>query len=176
MENLGKWTGTTETSITNRIQEIKERISGAEDTIEEIDSSIKKTHQIQQILNSKHPGNLEHHEKIKTKNNRGRRKRRTPAQRPRKYIQQSHRRKLSQPREKYAYEGTRSLQNTNYIGPKKVSSSYNQTQNPHNKERLLGTSKEKGQVTYKVDLLELHPTSSWKPWKPESPGEMYYRH
>ena len=38
MENLGKQTGTTETSMTNRIQEIKERISGAEDSIEEIDS------------------------------------------------------------------------------------------------------------------------------------------
>ena len=38
MENLGKQTGTTETSMTNRIQEIKERNSGAEDSIEEIDS------------------------------------------------------------------------------------------------------------------------------------------
>ena len=37
--NLGKWT--TEASITNRIQEMEERISGVEDTIEEIDSSVK---------------------------------------------------------------------------------------------------------------------------------------
>ena len=36
MENLGKWMGTIEASITNRIQEIKERISGVEDTVEEI--------------------------------------------------------------------------------------------------------------------------------------------
>ena len=36
MENLGKRTGPTETSITNRIQEIEERISGTEDSIEEI--------------------------------------------------------------------------------------------------------------------------------------------
>jgi hypothetical protein len=36
MENLGKRTGTTDTSITGRIQEIEERISGVEDTIEEI--------------------------------------------------------------------------------------------------------------------------------------------
>ena len=34
MENLGKWTGTTKTRITNRIHEIKERISGVENTIE----------------------------------------------------------------------------------------------------------------------------------------------
>ena len=42
MENLGKQTGTTETSITNRLQEIEERFSDAEDTIEEINSLIKK--------------------------------------------------------------------------------------------------------------------------------------
>ena len=41
MENLGKWAGTTEISITNRIQEKEERISGAEDTTEEIDSLVK---------------------------------------------------------------------------------------------------------------------------------------
>jgi hypothetical protein len=35
MENLAKRTGTTNTSITNSIQEIKERISGLEDKIKE---------------------------------------------------------------------------------------------------------------------------------------------
>ena len=34
----GKKTGITGTSITNRIQEMKERISGVENMIEEIDS------------------------------------------------------------------------------------------------------------------------------------------
>ena len=42
MENLGKWTGTTETCITNRIHEIEERISGGEDSIEEINSVDKE--------------------------------------------------------------------------------------------------------------------------------------
>ena len=42
VENLDKQTGTTKTSITNRIQDIEERISGAEDTIEEIDSLVKE--------------------------------------------------------------------------------------------------------------------------------------
>ena len=46
MENLGKWSGITDASITSRIQEIKERISGVEDTVERIDKSVKK--------NSKH--------------------------------------------------------------------------------------------------------------------------
>ena len=50
MEKLGKWTGTTETSITNRIQEIEERISDTEDTIEEIDSLIKENSKSNKLL------------------------------------------------------------------------------------------------------------------------------
>ena len=42
MGNLRKQTGTTDASITNRIQEMEERISGVEETIEEIDSSVKE--------------------------------------------------------------------------------------------------------------------------------------
>ena len=42
MKNLGKLTGTIETCITNRIQEIEERITGTEDTIEKIDLLVKE--------------------------------------------------------------------------------------------------------------------------------------
>ena len=35
MENLGKRTGITDASITNKIQEIEDRISGVKDAIEE---------------------------------------------------------------------------------------------------------------------------------------------
>lgn len=42
MENLGTLTGTTEASLTNRIQDMKERISGNEDTIEEMDTVVKE--------------------------------------------------------------------------------------------------------------------------------------
>ena len=42
MENLGKRTGATDASITNRIQEMEEKISGSEDTLEEIDISVKE--------------------------------------------------------------------------------------------------------------------------------------
>ena len=42
MENLGKWTETTQTSITNRIEEIEEQISDSEDTIEKINALIKE--------------------------------------------------------------------------------------------------------------------------------------
>jgi hypothetical protein len=41
MENLGKRTGPTDANITNRIQKMKERISGIEDTREEINQSKK---------------------------------------------------------------------------------------------------------------------------------------
>lgn len=42
MKNLGTQTGTSEVSLTNRIQESKERLSGLEDTIEEMDTFIKE--------------------------------------------------------------------------------------------------------------------------------------
>ena len=42
MENLGKRTETSETSITNRIQKIEERISDSEDTIEKINALTKE--------------------------------------------------------------------------------------------------------------------------------------
>ena len=42
MENLGERTMTTESSITNRIQEIEERISDSEDIIEKINALIKE--------------------------------------------------------------------------------------------------------------------------------------
>jgi len=41
LNNLGKRTGTIDANITNRIQEMEERISGVEDTIEETDTSKK---------------------------------------------------------------------------------------------------------------------------------------
>jgi hypothetical protein len=41
LENLGKRSEGIDSSITNRIQYIEERISGADDTIENIDTAIK---------------------------------------------------------------------------------------------------------------------------------------
>ena len=60
MENLEKRTGITHTSITNSIEETKERISDIEDTIEEIDTLVKEnvksktflTQDIQEIWDS----------------------------------------------------------------------------------------------------------------------------
>ena len=42
IENLGKKSGTMDASISNRIQEMEERFSGAEDSIEKMDTTINK--------------------------------------------------------------------------------------------------------------------------------------
>jgi hypothetical protein len=42
IENLGKKSGVMDKNITNTKQEIEERISGAEDTIEYIDTTVKE--------------------------------------------------------------------------------------------------------------------------------------
>ena len=50
MENLGMRTGNTDTSITNRIQEVEERISGTEDMTEEIHILIKEILRSKRLL------------------------------------------------------------------------------------------------------------------------------
>ena len=57
IENLGKKSGTVDVSISNRIQETEERISGAEDSIGNITQQSKKI-------------NPEHNEKTKPTDNR----------------------------------------------------------------------------------------------------------
>jgi prefoldin subunit 5 len=44
IETLGKKSGTIDASIRNRIQEMEERISGAEDSIEKMGTQSKKMH------------------------------------------------------------------------------------------------------------------------------------
>jgi hypothetical protein len=50
IENLGKRSGVIDASITKGIQEIEERISGAEDTIEHIDTTVKENAKFKKIL------------------------------------------------------------------------------------------------------------------------------
>jgi chromosome segregation ATPase len=50
LENLKKRTGVIDASITNRIQEIKERISGAEDNIENIYTTVKESAKSKKVL------------------------------------------------------------------------------------------------------------------------------
>jgi hypothetical protein len=71
IETLGKKSGTIDVSISNRIQEMEETISGAEDSIGNMDTTIKENAKCRDP-NSKHPGNPGHNEKIKPTNNRSR--------------------------------------------------------------------------------------------------------
>jgi methyl-accepting chemotaxis protein len=57
VKNLGERSGITDVNITNRIQEIEERISGVEDTIEKIDTNVKENSKHKKTPNPKHPGN-----------------------------------------------------------------------------------------------------------------------
>ena len=50
IESLGKKSGVMDPSINNRIQEIEERISDAEDTIERIDTTVKENAKCKKIL------------------------------------------------------------------------------------------------------------------------------
>jgi methyl-accepting chemotaxis protein len=70
-KNLAMRSGAIDANITNRIQEIKERISGIEDTIENILTQQSK--KMQKVPNAKHPRNPGHNEKTKPKDNRYRR-------------------------------------------------------------------------------------------------------
>jgi uncharacterized coiled-coil protein SlyX len=49
LETLGKRSEVIDASITNRIQEIEERISGAEDTIDNIDTTVKENAKTKKI-------------------------------------------------------------------------------------------------------------------------------
>jgi hypothetical protein len=49
-ENLGKRPEVIDDSITNRIEEIEERISGAEDTIEKMDTRVKENAKCKKLL------------------------------------------------------------------------------------------------------------------------------
>jgi hypothetical protein len=75
IENLGKRSGIIEAIITNRIQEIEERISGSEDTIENTDTVVKENVKCKKkkATNPKCPRNSGHNEKTKPKDNRYRR-------------------------------------------------------------------------------------------------------
>jgi hypothetical protein len=71
IEILGKKSGTIDASISNTIQEMEERLSGAEESIENMDTRIKENAKCKKKNpNSKHLGNPGHNEKTKPKDNR----------------------------------------------------------------------------------------------------------
>jgi sugar-specific transcriptional regulator TrmB len=70
IEILGKKSGAIDASISNRMKEMEERVSGAEDSIQNMETTIKENAQCKKILTQKHPGNPGPNEKIKPKNSR----------------------------------------------------------------------------------------------------------
>jgi hypothetical protein len=100
MENLGKRSGVTYAS--NSIQEIEERISGVEDTIEDIDTTVKENSKYKKTPNPKHPGNPGHNKRTKSKKNRNKGAKKPP--------QQNYRRKLPT-KERDGHKYTWNLQN-----------------------------------------------------------------
>jgi cell fate (sporulation/competence/biofilm development) regulator YmcA (YheA/YmcA/DUF963 family) len=70
IETLGKKSGTIDTSISSRIQEMEQRISGAEDSIENHRHNNQRTYKIQKDPKSKHSANPGHNEKTKSTDNR----------------------------------------------------------------------------------------------------------
>ena len=108
MENLGKRSGIIDVSITNRIQEIEERILGVEDMVEDTDTTVKENWKHKNLL-TQSIQKIQHNEKIKSKDNQNRGEQRFWAQRTWKYLQQYHRRKLPQPKERDGHKGTKSL-------------------------------------------------------------------
>jgi predicted nucleic acid-binding Zn-ribbon protein len=66
IETVGKKAGTIDVSISNKIQEMEERISDTEDSIQNIGTTINRRKcKMQKDPNSKLPGNPGHNEKTK---------------------------------------------------------------------------------------------------------------
>ena len=70
IEILGKKSGTKDMSINNRILEMEERISGAEDSIENMEKTIKEITNCEKILTQNIQEIQDTNEKTKPKDNR----------------------------------------------------------------------------------------------------------
>jgi chromosome segregation ATPase len=111
-ENIGKRLGITDVSIINKIQEIEERISGVEDTVEEIDTAIKEnskhkkllTQSIQEIQDTMKRSNLII---IRIEENKD-----SQLKGPENVFNKTHKRKFNKPKERDGHKDTRSLLNS----------------------------------------------------------------
>jgi hypothetical protein len=74
MESLGEKLGVISASITNRIEEKEERLSGIEDTKEDTDKTVKEKQSEKNASYPRHQGNSAQNEETKPTGNRYRRK------------------------------------------------------------------------------------------------------
>ena len=162
LENIGKKLGAIDTSITNWIQEIEERISGAEDTIENIDTTVKEnakskkflTQNIQEIQDTMRRPNLriigvDENEDFQLKG---------PANIFNKIIEEN----FPNLKKEMPMNIQEAYRTPNRLDQKRNSSWHiiDKTPNALNKERILKTLREKGQVTYKGGPIRITPDFS----------------
>jgi hypothetical protein len=129
---------------------------GVEDTVEEINTLVKK---VQNLKCTKHLRNLGNNEKTKPRNNR-RRRRRFPAQRPRK-LQQNNR-NLTNLKKEMSIKVQEDYRSLNKLDQKRKSSCHIiiKILSIQNKEIIFKTAREKGQVTYKGRPIRITPSFS----------------
>jgi predicted phage tail protein len=159
IETLGKKSGTIDVSISNRIQEMEERISGIEDTIENIDTIIKEnakckkilTQNIQEIHDTMIRPNLrkigiEESEDSHVKG---------PVNVFNKIIKEN----FPNLKKEIPMNIQEAYRTPNRLYQKKISSCYIIIKKPksQNKERTLKAVMKKGQVTYKVRPIRITP-------------------
>ena len=173
IENLGKRSGVTDASITNRIQETEERISGVGNTVEEIDTTVKEnsehkkllTQSIQKIQDTMKRPNLrtigiEEKEDSQLKE---------PENVFKKIIEEN----FSSIKKEKAIKVQEACRTTNKWNQKRKSYRHRiiKTLNTQKKERILKTAREKGQVTHKGRPIRIIQDFSTETMKLEEPGQ-----
>ena len=162
IETLGKKSGTIDLSISNRIQEMEERISGAEDSIENIGTTIKEngkckkilTQNIQEIQDTMRRPNLwiigvDVNEDFQLKG---------PANIFDKIIEEN----FPNLKKEMPMNIQEAYRTPNRLDQKRNSSRHIiiRTTNALNKDRILKAVREKGQVTYKGRPIRITPDFS----------------
>ena len=162
IETLGKKSGTIDLSISNRIQEMEERISGAEDSIENIGTTIKEngkckkilTQNIQEIQDTMRRPNLriigiDENEDFQLKG---------PANIFNKIIEEN----FPNIKKEMPMNIQEAYRTPNRLDQKRNSSRHIiiRTTNALNKDRILKAVREKGQVTYKGRPIRITPDFS----------------
>jgi chromosome segregation ATPase len=162
IETLGKKSGTIDASINNRIQEMEERISGAEDSIENMDTTIKEnakskeilTQNIQEIQDTMRRPNLriigiDENEDFQLNG---------PVNISNKIIEEN----FPNLKKEMPMNVQEAYRTPNRLDKKRNSSQHIiiRTTNALNKDRILKAVREKGQVTYKGIPIRITPDFS----------------
>lgn len=162
LENLEKRSGTTKVSITNRIQEMEERISGAEDTLAEMDTSLKEkiksekfqSQNIQELKDAMKRQNL----RIIGISEKEESRLQGPENIFKKIIEEN----FPNLKKEISINIQEAYRTPNRLDQKRNTSRHIivKTLNIQNKERILKAAREKGQVTYEGRPIRITPDFS----------------